>query len=110
QRTGFVQARPARLEKSPVAEGAMTSLAMLRVKIFADGADLASIEKLAADPLVQGFTTNPTLMRASGVDDYVAFAKRALRATAGKPISLEVIADDFATMEEEARELASWGE
>src|SRR2546428_4737931 len=93
-----------------MAEEAMTTnLAMLRVKIFADGADLASIEGLAADPLIAGFTTNPTLIRAAGVDDYAAFAKRAILATWGKPISVEVIADDFATMEEEAREIATWG-
>jgi transaldolase len=87
----------------------MTTFGPLRVAIFADGADLASIERLAADPLIKGFTTNPTLMRAAGIDDYRAFARRALAACVDKPISFEVIADDFATMEAEAKELASWG-
>jgi transaldolase len=88
----------------------MTSVDTLRVAIFADGADLSTIERLAPDPLIKGFTTNPTLMRAAGLNDYSAFATRALAACADKPISFEVIADDFATMEAQARELASWGE
>lgn len=86
----------------------MTIFRPLKIAIFADGADLAGIQRLANDPLIRGFTTNPTLMRAAGVDDYRGFAKRALAACRDKPISFEVIADDFATMEAEARELASW--
>ena len=60
--------------------------------------------------LVKGFTTNPTLMRKSGVGDYAAFAREALAATGGMPISFEVFADDFDEMERQARLIATWGE
>ena len=81
----------------------------LKIKLFADGADLPGIEEMAANPLVKGFTTNPTLMRKAGVADYKAFAMRALNLTGGRPISFEVFADDFGQMEAQALEIASWG-
>ncbi len=87
----------------------MIDVSRLRVKLFGDGADVASIRALAADPRIAGFTTNPTLMRSAGVTDYAAFGKDAVAASAGKPISFEVISDDFAAMAREARALASWG-
>jgi transaldolase len=80
-----------------------------RVKIFADGADAASMAALARQPFVSGFTTNPTLMRKAGVQSYRAFARAALAAVPDKPISFEVFADDAAGMERQAREIASWG-
>jgi transaldolase len=86
-----------------------TALGTLRVKLFADGADLAGIAKLAADPRIAGFTTNPTLMRKAGVSDYAAFGRQALEIVGGRPISFEVFADDAAGMLRQARELASWG-
>ncbi len=86
------------------------SAAELRVKVFADGADLAAIESLAADPLIRGFTTNPTLMRKAGVTDYEAFAKSALELVGDRPISFEVFTDDFAEMAREARVITTWGE
>jgi len=81
----------------------------LKVRIFADGADLEGMRKMYALPHVSGFTTNPTLMRKAGVSDYRGFAKAALTAIPDKPISFEVFADDFPTMERQAREIASWG-
>jgi transaldolase len=81
----------------------------LRVKIFADGADLDSIRQLAADDRIKGFTTNPTLMRAAGVKDYKAFALDVLQVIGGRPVSFEVFADDFSTMILQACEIASWG-
>lgn len=81
----------------------------LRVKIFADGADLKDIRAAAANPRIKGFTTNPTLMRAAGVDDYKAFALAMLQVVPDRPVSFEVFADDFPTMEAQAREIASWG-
>jgi transaldolase len=81
----------------------------LRVKIYADGADKAAMLEMYADPRVQGFTTNPTLMRKSGVSDYCAFARDILRLIPDRPISFEVFADDFDEMEVQAREIASWG-
>jgi transaldolase len=82
----------------------------LRIRLFADGADLKNIRELAANPKIQGFTTNPTLMRAAGVTDYRAFAFDVLKVVIGRPISFEVFADDFPTMEAQAREIAKWGE
>ena len=82
----------------------------LRIRLFADGADLKNIRELAANPKIQGFTTNPTLMRAAGVTDYRAFAFDVLKVVTGRPISFEVFADDFPTMEAQAGEIAKWGE
>jgi transaldolase len=82
----------------------------LSIKIFADGADLEGMAELVKDPLIAGFTTNPTLMRQSGVADYAAFARRALDAVDGRPVSFEVISDDFDEMGRQARVIASWGD
>ena len=79
------------------------------VKIFADGADLGSLHQLAADRRIRGFTTNPTLMRKAGVDDYARFAKAALELIVDRPISFEVFSDDVAGMRAQAHEIASWG-
>jgi len=81
----------------------------LKVKIYADGADKAAMLEMYANPLVNGFTTNPTLMRKSGVTDYCAFAREMLDLIRDRPISFEVFADDFGEMEEQALEIASWG-
>ena len=81
----------------------------LRVKLFADGAELEVIRTMAANPLIKGFTTNPTLMRKAGVSDYVAFSREALRIVPDRPISFEVFSDDFVEMEAQALEIASWG-
>lgn len=81
----------------------------LAVEIFADGADERSLRALAADPLIKGFTTNPTLMRKAGVADYEQFARMALSIAGSRPISFEVFADDFGEMEAQALEIASWG-
>lgn len=82
----------------------------LGVELFADGADLDEIRALAADPLIRGFTTNPTLMRKAGVADYERFARAAVEIVAPRPLSLEVFSDAFDEMEAQARALASWGE
>jgi transaldolase len=82
----------------------------LTVEIFADGADLASIVGLAANPLIKGFTTNPTLMRAAGVTEYDRFAREVVAAVPTMPVSFEVFADDFDGMERQARRIAEWGD
>jgi transaldolase len=87
----------------------MTDVKSLKVKLFADGADLAGMKEMAANPLIRGFTTNPTLMRKAGVTDYKAFALDVLKAIPDRPVSFEVFADDFAQMERQALEIASWG-
>lgn len=86
------------------------SVARLRVQVFADGASLDEIARLAEQPLIAGFTTNPTLMRKAGVQDYQTFARQALAIVPDRPISFEVIADEQAEMERQAREIASWGD
>jgi transaldolase len=87
----------------------MSRLTDLKVRIFADGADYDGMLKLARNPLVKGFTTNPSLMRKAGVDDYEAFAHKVLGTITDKPVSFEVFADDFASMAEQARTIAAWG-
>jgi transaldolase len=81
----------------------------ISTKIFADGADLDGILRLAEDPMIQGFTTNPTLMWKAGLTDYADFAQRLLEQIRDKPISFEVFADDEAEMRRQAKQLASWG-
>jgi transaldolase len=87
----------------------MSPTTHLKVKLFADGADLSGIKEMAANPAIKGFTTNPTLMRKAGVTDYKAFALQVLQAVGGRPISFEVFADEFSEMEKQAHEIASWG-
>jgi transaldolase len=81
----------------------------LRIKIFADGADKAGMLEMYANPLVKGFTTNPTLMRKAGVRNFEAFAREVLEAINDRPISFEVFSDDFVEMERQARTMARWG-
>lgn len=87
----------------------MKQISALQVKLFADGADKAGMMKLYQNPLIQGFTTNPTLMRKAGITDYEAFARDVLLSIPDRPISFEVFADDFAEMGRQARKIAAWG-
>jgi transaldolase len=81
----------------------------LRVKLFADGAEIAVIRKMAANPLIKGFTTNPTLMKKAGIADYESFAREVVGVVPDRPISFEVFSDDFAEMAAQARRIAAWG-
>lgn len=85
------------------------SAATLKVKIFADGADKAGILAMAKNPLIKGFTTNPTLMRKAGIVDYEGFAKDLLSTIKDRPISFEVFSDEFDEMFRQAQKIASWG-
>jgi transaldolase len=87
----------------------MTEPGLKNVKIFADGADLEAIGELAKQPGIAGFTTNPTLMRKSGVTDYEGFARKLLERITDRPVSFEVFADDHDEMIRQARLIASWG-
>lgn len=102
------------LEKQPQHEKSAAVkrklLSALNVKIYADGADKSTMLEMYANPQIAGFTTNPTLMRKSGVSNYRAFAREILEHIPDRPISFEVFADDFASMERQAAEIASWGE
>jgi transaldolase len=86
----------------------MKAVSDLKVKIFGDGADIASILDLSEKPFIRGFTTNPTLMSRAGVLNYEAFALQILEHIADRPVSFEVLADDEETMEAQARQIASW--
>jgi len=87
----------------------MLTLADLKIKLFADGADKAGMLEMYRNPWIKGFTTNPTLMRNAGVQDYCEFAKEIIAEIPDRPISFEVFSDDFAEMERQALEIASWG-
>jgi transaldolase len=88
----------------------MKSVADLKVKIFADGADKTGMLEMAAKPFIKGLTTNPTLMRKAGITDYKAFALDILKEIKDKPISFEVFSDDFAEMEKQALQIADWAD
>ena len=88
----------------------MKALADLHIKLFADGADKAGMLEMYHNPLIQGFTTNPTLMRKADILDYQAFARDIVRAIPDRPISFEVFSDDFSDMARQARTIAQWGE
>lgn len=80
------------------------------IDIYSDGAVIEDMLKMKASGIVTGFTTNPSLMKQAGITNYVAFAKEVLDKVERMPISFEVFADDFETMEKEALKLASLGE
>jgi transaldolase len=86
----------------------MNTLQELKVKIYADGADKAGILSLNDNPLIQGMTTNPTLMRKAGIKDYEAFARDILQTVTTKPISFEVFSDEFSEMHRQALKIAAW--
>ena len=87
----------------------MSKIQNLKIKIFADGADLKQINELNKKEYIKGFTTNPTLMRKAGIADYKKFAIELLTQVKHKPISFEVFSDDINIMEEQAMEIYSWG-
>ncbi len=87
----------------------MTPLQGLKIKIFADGANIDEIKKAYHEGIVKGFTTNPTLMRKADVANYEVFAKAILKEIPDMPISFEVFSDEFDMMEVEAKKIASWG-
>jgi transaldolase len=86
----------------------MKTLAALRVKIYADGADKQAMLQLNANPLIKGLTTNPTLMRRAGLKDFEAFARDILESITDKPISFEVFSDEFPEMRRQAMQISSW--
>src|SRR6516165_2264454 len=81
----------------------------LKIKIFADGADKKGMLELNANPLIQGMTTNPTLMRKAGLTDFEAFARDILQSITTKPLSLEVFSDEFPEMKRQALKIKAWG-
>jgi transaldolase len=88
----------------------MNWLDRLRVKLFADGANMSAMLEMHALPYIKGLTTNPTLMRRAGIANYRSFAKDVLSQIINKPVCFEVLADDFAEMERQAMEIAGWAD
>lgn len=88
----------------------MISLNDLKVKIFADGADKAGMLEMYAHSWIKGFTTNPTLMRKAGINDYETFARDIVKAIPDRPLSFEVFSDDFTEMERQALAIKKWGD
>jgi transaldolase len=88
----------------------VTTIDSLKVKLFADGADTAEMLAMSARPFIKGLTTNPTLMRRAGIANYRTFAREILAQIRDKPLSFEVVADEFAEMERQALEISSWGD
>jgi transaldolase len=87
----------------------MVNINKFKIKLFADGADLEDIKKLNKNSLIKGFTTNPTLMRKAGIEDYEKFSKQVINLVKPKSISLEVFADDLPSMKEQAEKISRWG-
>ena len=88
----------------------MTVMDELKVKLYADGADRDGMLEMYDKPYIQGFTTNPTLMKKAGISDYEAFAHDILQSIPDRPISFEVFADEFEEMERQALKIKTWGE
>ena len=88
----------------------MISLDKLNIKLYADGADRDGMLEMYQKPYIQGFTTNPTLMKKAGISDYETFAHDILQAIPDRPISFEVFADEFDEMERQALKIHAWGE
>ncbi len=88
----------------------MKQIDELTVKIFADGADKNGMLDMYKQSYIKGLTTNPTLMRKAGIQDYKAFALDILSEIKDKPVSFEVFSDDFTDMERQANEIASWAD
>ena len=87
----------------------MKSVSDLKIKLFADGAEKTGMLEMYHNPLIKGFTTNPTLMRKAGITDYVSFAKDILSEIPDRPVSFEVFSDDFTEMKRQALLINSWG-
>jgi len=88
----------------------MQQISDLRIKLFADGADKAGMMEMYANPIIKGFTTNPTLMRKAGIKNYETFALDIVKAIPDRPISLEVFSDEFEEMDRQARKISKWGD
>ena len=88
----------------------MTTIHSLKVKIFADGADAPEMLEMYSKPYIKGLTTNPTLMRKAGISNYRAFAREILAQIRDKPLSFEVVCDEFAEMERQAFEISGWAD
>jgi transaldolase len=81
----------------------------MKTKIFCDIADYKTIKFFNNKSVVDGFTTNPSLMRLAGAKDYKDYSLKILKICKNKPISFEVFADNSKDMLKQAYEINSWG-
>ena len=81
----------------------------MKTKIFCDIAELNLIKKFNKKKIVKGFTTNPSLMRKAGAKDYKSYSKKILKICNNKPVSLEVFADEYEKMKNQALQINTWG-
>jgi len=81
----------------------------IKTKIFCDIAELKQIRKFDKKKIVKGFTTNPSLMKSAGAKDYKKYSKEILKICPNKPVSLEVFADDYTNMKNQALKINNWG-
>jgi transaldolase len=88
----------------------VTTIENLKIKIFADGADRPEMLEMYSKPFIKGLTTNPTLMRKAGISNYRGFAREILAQIRDKPLSFEVVCDEFSEMERQALEIAGWAD
>ena len=82
----------------------------MAIKIFCDIAELPLIKKFNKKKIVEGFTTNPSLMRKAGAKDYKSYSKKIIKICSNKPLSLEVFADNYKDIKRQALEINTWGE
>ena len=81
----------------------------IKTKIFCDIAELKQIRKFDKKKIFKGFTTNPSLMKSAGAKDYKKYSKEILKICPNKPVSLEVFADDYTNMKNQALKINNWG-
>ena len=81
----------------------------IKTKIFCDIAELKQIRKFNRKKIVKGFTTNPSLMKSAGAKNYKDYSKKILRICPNKPVSLEVFADDYENIKDQALKINTWG-
>ncbi len=81
----------------------------MKTKIFCDIADYETIKLFNEKSIVDGFTTNPSLMRLAGAKNYRDYSLKILKICKKKPISFEVFADNLKDMLKQAYEINSWG-
>jgi transaldolase len=82
----------------------------LKIDLYADGSDIEEIKRLNANPLIKGFTTNPSLMRKSGITNYIEFVNDVMNIVKYSPVSFEVFSDDIDEMEIQAKKIAKYGD
>tara|TARA_B110000285_G_scaffold24568_1_gene23680 strand:+ start:49 stop:756 length:708 start_codon:yes stop_codon:yes gene_type:complete len=81
----------------------------IKTKIYCDIAELRLVKKFNKKKFIKGFTTNPSLMKNAGAKDYMSYSKKILKICPNKPVSLEVFADDYFNMRQQALKINTWG-